>query len=336
MKMGVSCIQLLSVLLVCATSSKKTEGSEIETLRNEQSFIKQKQEDMAQAVMHCTQIQAYTNKEVNITCLDEGSISTLNSFSQEEEDDETDEGFDPCRRYTSLKQDWRATNYSTKNVACDRNVQWKGWYRLFYRGKSIQMPELCVKQERCGTHAPLWLVGGHPRKRDGIVTRKVCAHWNNNCCAYQSPPIQVKACQGNYFVYKFVKPPVCHMAYCAVSRIHYRKVYVNVGRAFNRSTGVFTAPVKGVYQFFFSTQTDRSGLKTDLWLVVNGYWVAMSHTHVSTSNTVGSLSTYMTTLRKGSSVYVTHNCGKSYANSASNNIVFGGSLLFSRRLKEEI
>ncbi|KAL0179375.1 hypothetical protein M9458_024817, partial [Cirrhinus mrigala] len=76
-----------------------------------------------------------------------------------------------------------------------------GWYRLFYRGKPIQMPERCVKKEMCGTHAPLWLVGTHPRIRDGVVTRKVCGHWKNNCCLFQSPPIQVKACRGNYYVY---------------------------------------------------------------------------------------------------------------------------------------
>lgn len=115
-----------------------------------------------------------------------------------------------------------------------------------------------------------------------------------------------------------------------VNRIQYRKVHVNVGGAFNRRTGVFTAPVAGIYQFFFSTQS-MNGLKTDLWLVVNGYWVSVSHTHVSVSNSVGNLSTYMTTLRKGAIVYVTHNCGNSWANSASNTIVFGGSLLLVQR-----
>ncbi|MCI4384306.1 hypothetical protein PGIGA_G00037140 [Pangasianodon gigas] len=402
MQMGVSSIQMLSVLLVCVASTKQTEGSyalkmwskedqalreqlalmykEIEALRHDQSLMKQKQEDMTQAVMHCTQMQADTDKEVNVTSLEKGSTSMLYSFSQEEEGDVTDEGLNPCYSYKSLNQDWRATNYSTRQVSCDRNVRWNGWYRLFYRGKSIQMPELCVKRERCGTHAPLWLVGGHPRKRDGIVTRKICGHWNNNCCAFQSPPIQVKACQGNYYVYKFVQPLACHLAYCAdvntlacgkckkneictskdkikwfckktkrrvkakvhffaaypgslsgkVNRIRYSKVYVNVGGAFNRLTGVFTAPVKGIYQFFFSTQAARTGRKTDLWLVVNSYWVSVSHTHVSVSNTVGALSTYMTTLRKGALVYVTHNCGNSYANSASNTIVFGGSLLLAQ------
>ncbi|KAG7325108.1 hypothetical protein KOW79_011424 [Hemibagrus wyckioides] len=347
-------------------------SKEIEALRNDQGLMKQKQEDMTQAMQHCTEMQAHADMEVNVTSVGNGSIFTL------EEDDDTDEGFDPCKKYKSLNQDWRATNYTTKNVYCDRRMQWNGWYRLFYRGQSIQMPELCVKMEMCGTHSPLWLVGRHPRKRDGIVTRKVCGHWNSNCCAFKSPPIQVKACSGNYYVYKFVQPQACHLAYCSdvntlicgkcrrneictskdkikwfckkskrrvkanvhffaaypgtlsgkVNQIQYRKVYVNVGRTFNSRTGVFTAPVTGVYQFFFSTQTAKNGLKTDLWLVVNGYWVAVSTTHVSVSNTVGNLSTYMTTLRKGSRVYVTHNCGNSWANSASNTIIFGGSLLF--------
>lgn len=119
-----------------------------------------------------------------------------------------------------------------------------------------------------------------------------------------------------------------------VNRIQYNKVYVNVGGAYNRRTAVFTAPVKGIYQFFFSSQVGRSGQKTDLWLVVNGYWVAVSHTKVSVSNSVGNLSTYMTSLRKGALVYVTHSCGNSWANSASNTIVFGGSLLLAQWWRE--
>lgn len=364
-------------------------------------------------------------------------------------EDDSGADLDPCFHYTVLDQAWRATNYSTKNVACDNRVQWKGWYRLFYRGKTIQMPERCVRKEMCGTHAPLWLVGGHPRLRDGVVTRKVCGNWRDNCCLFKSPPIQVKACRGNYYVYKFVKPVACHLAYCAgkmwctqalitkikkilciywllhtilsdvntlvcgkckksescvsrdkitwlckknqmrgepflfinnheimlgsvviiitiiylliqimehfpslwsvvkanihffatypanisgkVNKIVYRKVYVNQGGAFDSRSGIFRAPVSGVYQFFFSTQTGGSG-ETDLWLVVNNYWVAVSHSNVQGSNSVGNLSTYMTTLRKGATVYVTHNRGRSWANSASNTIAFGGSLLMVRKI----
>ncbi|XP_055033031.1 uncharacterized protein [Misgurnus anguillicaudatus] len=405
------CIQLLTLLVVCAAANENKYITytfkawnmgdkplqeqlaivykEMENLKHEQAVMKQKQDAMSQVLPHCPQKPLDTDVELNVTSLKSGQSGNhlVNKWLSEVEDDEGsgddefDAGLDPCNHYKALDQPWRATNYTTKRVVCDRSMQWKGWYRLFYRGKTIQMPEKCVKKEMCGTHSPLWLAGGHPRIRDGIVTRKVCGNWKNNCCLFKSHPIQVKACRGNYYVYRFVKPVACHMAYCAdintlvcgrcrksescisrdkitwmcrrnkrrvkanvhffasypgrisgkVSRIVYRKVYVNQGKAFNSRTGIFRAPVSGVYQFFFSSQTWGGGV-TDLWLVVNGYWVAVSHNNVKGPNSVGNLSTYMTTLRKGTRVYVTHNRGRSWANSSSNNIVFGGSLLMVRKV----
>lgn len=77
------------------------------------------------------------------------------------------------------------------------------------------MPERCVPVNKCGTHSPLWLAGKHPRRRDGIVKRKVCGHWKKRCCAFRSTPIRVKKCRGNYYVYQFTKPSSCYLAYCA-------------------------------------------------------------------------------------------------------------------------
>ncbi|XP_059387519.1 uncharacterized protein LOC132121783 isoform X2 [Carassius carassius] len=398
------CVQVFAVLVVCAADTANRDISymfrawnmvdqplqeqlavvykEMESLKHEQAVMKQKQEALSKALTHCSQKPTDTDVEMNLTSLQTGSSHLLYTLTQDGDEgsgeDDSDKSSDPCYHYTMLDHAWRATNYTTKNVVCDRHVQWKGWYRLFYRGKPIQMPERCVRKEMCGTHAPLWLVGGHPRRRDGVVTRKLCGNWKNNCCLYKSPPIQVKACRGNYYVYKFVKPVACHLAYCAdintlvcgkcrksescisrdqitwmckknkranvhffvtypasisgkVNRIMYRKVYVNQGGAFSTRTGIFRAPVSGVYQFFYSSQTGGSGA-TDLWLVVNNYWVAVSHSNVQGSSSFGNLSTYMTTLRKGSIVYVTHNRGRSWANNASNTIVFGGSLLMVRKI----
>ncbi len=98
---------------------------------------------------------------------------------------------------------------------CDCEVSWNGWYHLIIQGQSVQMPDTCVDQDSCGTHAPLWLNGGHPRVEDGVVTRAVCGHYDNDCCSFQSNPIRVKACPGNYYVYEFVKPAFCFLAYCA-------------------------------------------------------------------------------------------------------------------------
>ncbi|XP_051560306.1 pancreatic secretory granule membrane major glycoprotein GP2-like [Myxocyprinus asiaticus] len=104
---------------------------------------------------------------------------------------------------------------------CDRNVNWVGWYRLFIQGWSAQMPETCVVNNICGTNYPLWLRGGHPIVGDGVVSRNVCSNNFNDCCYVKSYPIRVKACPGNYYVYEFVKPTTCHLAYCAEVRSKY-------------------------------------------------------------------------------------------------------------------
>uniref|UniRef100_A0A673NPU2 Uncharacterized LOC107748190 n=1 Tax=Sinocyclocheilus rhinocerous TaxID=307959 RepID=A0A673NPU2_9TELE len=126
---------------------------------------------------------------------------------------------DPCYNYNVLDDPWRSTNNQhSSQIMCDTWVSWNGWYRLFIQGQSIQMPDTCVEEYSCGTHAPLWLNGGHPTVEDGVVTRDVCGHWNNDCCAFLSNPIKVKACPGDYYVYEFVSPTTCSLAYCADAR----------------------------------------------------------------------------------------------------------------------
>ncbi len=136
--------------------------------------------------------------------------------------------YDPCYNYTVLDDLRRATSNQlqssyyaqyTPKLLCDRDVNWVGWYRLFIRGQSVQMPDTCVDQLSCGTHAPLWMNGSHPQIEDGVVTRSVCGHWLNNCCFFKSNPIKVKACPGGYYVYEFVRAVNCYLAYCAGKHI---------------------------------------------------------------------------------------------------------------------
>ncbi|XP_066511249.1 uncharacterized protein [Hoplias malabaricus] len=122
--------------------------------------------------------------------------------------------YDPCNNYTPLDQPWRGTN-ATGLYICDQYFTWNGWYRLLYYGMSVRMPESCVNRSRCGTNIPLWLNGTHPQITDGIVTRVVCGNSGSSCCSYRSTPVRVKACQGNYYVYEFVKTTLCNAAYCA-------------------------------------------------------------------------------------------------------------------------
>ncbi|XP_062312075.1 uromodulin-like [Osmerus eperlanus] len=127
---------------------------------------------------------------------------------------------DPCEHYSVLDDAWRSTDYrSNGGTHCDEGNSWQGWYRLFLDGSSSQMPDACVEQNMCGTDAPLWLADPHPLLGDGVVERGVCGSWGDKCCNFRSNPIHVKACPGNYYVYKFVQPVTCHLAYCAVRQI---------------------------------------------------------------------------------------------------------------------
>ncbi|KAG5272729.1 hypothetical protein AALO_G00168680 [Alosa alosa] len=123
--------------------------------------------------------------------------------------------FDPCHNYTTLDEPWRATNYTDDFSHCDSRVSWHGWYRLLYHGQTIRMPEECLRRSGCGTAGQLWMNGTHPQLQDGIVTRRICKVVGFDCCFDRAPPIKVKACPGNYYVYQFVAPNGCNYAYCA-------------------------------------------------------------------------------------------------------------------------
>ncbi|XP_061625886.1 uromodulin-like [Phyllopteryx taeniolatus] len=128
---------------------------------------------------------------------------------------------DPCESYTVLDDDWRSTQfrYANSNQAkCDRNIEWRGWYRLFLGDNSAHIPERCIEENMCGTHAPLWITQPHPTQSNVIATRSVCNAWNGDCCQFPSHNIHVKLCSTaatSYYVYKLVKPSTCRLAYCA-------------------------------------------------------------------------------------------------------------------------
>lgn len=103
---------------------------------------------------------------------------------------------------------------ATGPAHCDqRELSTVGKWHRFMGAAGNSMPTSCVPKNRCGTHAPGWLTGGHPTEEQGVVSRKVCFHWNSNCCQW-SANIKVRNC-GEYYVYQLPKTPVCNLRYCS-------------------------------------------------------------------------------------------------------------------------
>ncbi|XP_036413134.1 uromodulin-like [Colossoma macropomum] len=124
--------------------------------------------------------------------------------------------FDPCSLYSVLDNNWRRTDSGFYHGSFDDTLlEWSGWYRLYLQGQSAQIPESnwCWSFVTCGGYTALLLGGSHPQPQDGIVTREIFGTYvssvdSRQCNSYRSNPIQVKACPGNYYVYRLVKPAV--------------------------------------------------------------------------------------------------------------------------------
>ncbi|KAL2100601.1 hypothetical protein ACEWY4_002362 [Coilia grayii] len=112
--------------------------------------------------------------------------------------------------------------------------------------------------------------------------------------------------------------------------IHYTDVTLNVGFAFSGASGIFTAPVNGIYQFFFSFQSARSNVKNNWWLKVNGVSKVLCHSQAGQGDTVGSMCTYMSELAQNDKVTVSQVNGQAWATDASRTITFSGSLLLQK------
>ncbi|XP_068422029.1 pancreatic secretory granule membrane major glycoprotein GP2 [Eschrichtius robustus] len=118
--------------------------------------------------------------------------------------------FDPCQNYTLLDEPSRSTEDAEQVESCDSDKH--GWYRFVGDG-GVRMAEDCVPVYHCQTAAPMWLNGTHPTLGQGIVSRTACAHWSGNCCLWKTE-VLVKACPGQYHVYRLEGTPQCNLRYC--------------------------------------------------------------------------------------------------------------------------
>ena len=118
-----------------------------------------------------------------------------------------------CHSYNSVNDSTRDISYSDGSYLCDNTLITK-WYRFVTPG-STMIPERCVQKNRethCRTHRAGWLSRQHPTVAEGIVSRKVCFSWENNCCE-QSNNISVRNC-GSFFVYELKQTATCYDRYC--------------------------------------------------------------------------------------------------------------------------
>ncbi|XP_028268380.1 collagen alpha-1(X) chain-like [Parambassis ranga] len=112
--------------------------------------------------------------------------------------------------------------------------------------------------------------------------------------------------------------------------IIFNQVLVNQGSAYDNNTGVFTAPVAGIYQFVFAAQLCR-GDHNNMWnFMVNGNNKLVCHAQVSGLDTTLNTCYLMEELKKGDQVWVkqyARSCA--WASTTSRTITFSGVLLAS-------
>ncbi|XP_062305615.1 complement C1q-like protein 2 [Osmerus eperlanus] len=126
--------------------------------------------------------------------------------------------------------------------------------------------------------------------------------------------------------------------FCADTTLVYPNVITNIGGAYNPVTGIFTAPVKGVYLFSFTGMDDRSHYGVSVFLFKNdkklmSQWkMNNGSTHQYVQNTV------IVELKDGDVIYTRLPAGHRILGDAINDIdtltlndnnIFSGFLLFT-------
>ncbi|NP_001103579.1 cerebellin 8 precursor [Danio rerio] len=106
----------------------------------------------------------------------------------------------------------------------------------------------------------------------------------------------------------------------------YKDAFINIGNAYNKNTGIFTAPVKGVYyfSFFYHCSTSHG---TELALHKNGEWVTVTAHHKKKGPAENGGNGITLQLQKGDQLYINLIKNK-WIWDGSNVTVFNGFLLY--------
>uniref|UniRef100_A0A3Q2CL19 C1q domain-containing protein n=1 Tax=Cyprinodon variegatus TaxID=28743 RepID=A0A3Q2CL19_CYPVA len=110
--------------------------------------------------------------------------------------------------------------------------------------------------------------------------------------------------------------------------LKFSEIFSNIGTAYNPSTGIFTAPVRGTYYFRLTVLELRANHTVGVYLYHNSDLIlgAFQHSdglHESTSNAA------VLQLEQGDEVFMNLGTGFSLYNDGNNYCTFSGFLLFS-------
>ena len=98
--------------------------------------------------------------------------------------------------------------------------QWHGdeLLQLFLPPAGTRIAEEAPGVGYCGTSATGWMQGSHPTSLGETVTRTACfqSEFDGGHTCLWSSEIKVRNC-GQYFLYRLVDTPHCHLGYCANS-----------------------------------------------------------------------------------------------------------------------
>ncbi|XP_053311912.1 uromodulin-like, partial [Spea bombifrons] len=106
---------------------------------------------------------------------------------------------DPCSNYQTLNGTTRLSTIDSTGVFATDRYNF-GWFR--YTGSAgLRMQEGCVGILKCGSLEPFSLNGSHPAVGEGVKMVPLTINSLTGCVTGASIP--VKACPGNFFIYKF-------------------------------------------------------------------------------------------------------------------------------------
>ncbi|XP_042366680.1 heavy metal-binding protein HIP-like [Plectropomus leopardus] len=111
--------------------------------------------------------------------------------------------------------------------------------------------------------------------------------------------------------------------------LKFSKVFTNIGQAYSPTTGIFTAPARGVYYFRFTVWENRSSMWTGAKLYHNDKRVMWSYDYNDNLGYVSVSNALVLQLEKGDVVYMVLPSGHGMFDDSYNRTIFSGFLLFA-------